>query len=80
MTERATLHTSLHKIKNRQSHAVSKVIIQKLNQVEYPIYTITFDNNKRFADHMPVAKALHVKINYTRPYTCPDNRTVENRI
>lgn len=80
MTDRATLHTSLHKLKNRQSHAVSKVIIQKLNQVEYPMYTITFDNDKGFADHMTVAKDLDVKTYFTRPYTSQDKGTVENRI
>lgn len=58
MTDRATLHTSLHKLKNRHSHAVSKAIIRKLNQVEYSMHTIAFDNNKEFASHMTVAKPL----------------------
>ena len=80
MTDRSTLHTSLYKLKNRQSHAVSKAIIQKLNQVKYPMHTITFDNDKGFADHMTVAKTLNVKTYFTRPYTSQDKGTVENRI
>jgi IS30 family transposase len=80
MTDRATLHTTLHKLKNRNSHGVSKAIIEKLNQVEYPMHTITFDNDKGFADHLKVANTLNVKTYFTRPYTSQDKGTVENRI
>lgn len=80
MTDRATLHTCLHKLKNRHSRAVSKAIIQKLNQVEYPMHTITFDNDQGFADHIKVAKDLNVKTYFTRPYTSQDKGTIENRI
>lgn len=80
MTDRATLHTSLHKLENRNSSSVSKVIIKKLNMVEYPKHTITFDNDKGFADHRIVADALNVDTYFTRPYTSQDKGTVENRI
>lgn len=80
MTDRATLHTSLNKLENRHSHAVSKAIIQRLNQRCYPIHTITFDNDKGFADHMMVANDLNAKTYFTRPYTSQDKGTVENRI
>jgi IS30 family transposase len=80
MTDRATLHTTLHKLKNRNSNGVSKAIIEKLNQVDYPMHTITFDNDKGFADHLTVANTLNVKTYFTRPYTSQDKGTVENRI
>jgi IS30 family transposase len=80
MTDRATLHTCLHKLKNRQSSLVSKAIIKKLNDVRYPMHTITFDNDKGFADHMKVANTLNVTTYFTRPYTSQDKGTVENRI
>ena len=80
MTDRATLHTRLHKLKNRHSHVVSKAIIQELSTVDYPMHTITFDNDKGFADHIDVAKTLNVKTFFTRPYTSQDKGTVENRI
>lgn len=80
MTDRATMHTSLHLLKNRNSHMVSKAIIKKLSQVVYPKHTITFDNDKGFADHMDVADILNVKTYFTRPYTSQDKGTVENRI
>jgi IS30 family transposase len=80
MTDRATLHTRLHKLKNRHSSVVSKAIIQKLKQMQYPMHTITFDNDKGFADHMKVAEVLNVTTYFTRPYTSQDKGTVENRI
>jgi len=80
MTDRATLHTTLHKLQNRQSRVVGKVIVRKLSQVGYPMHTITFDNDKGFAEHMNVANKLNVKTYFTRPYTSQDKGTVENRI
>jgi IS30 family transposase len=78
--DRATLHTRLHKLTNRHSHAVSSAIIKKLSEVNYSMHTITFDNYKGFADHMTIANTLNVKTYFTRPYTSQDKGTVENRI
>ena len=80
MTDRATLHTSLQKLEHRQSNEVSKAIIKKLKKVDYPMHTMTFDNDKGFADHMKVSDALNVNTYFTRPYTSQDKGTVENRI
>jgi len=80
MTDRATLHTSLHKLSNRRSETVSKAIIKKLEQADYPMHTVTFDNDLGFANHTAVAEALNVDTYFTRPYTSQDKGTVENRI
>ena len=80
MTDRATLHTSLHKLSNRRSETVSKVIIKILEQAGYPMHTVTFDNDLGFANHIEVAEALNVATYFTRPYTSQDKGTVENRI
>jgi IS30 family transposase len=80
MTDRATLHTSLYKLSNRRSETVSKAIIKKLKQAEYPMHTVTFDNDLGFANHTAVAEALNVDTYFTRPYTSQDKGTVENRI
>ena len=80
MTDRATLHTRLHKLSNRRSETVSKAIIKKLGQAEYPKHTVTFDNDLGFANHAAVAEALNVDTYFTRPYTSQDKGTVENRI
>jgi IS30 family transposase len=45
MTDRATLHTSLHKLDNRHSEVVSKSIIKRLRELDYPMHTLTFDND-----------------------------------
>lgn len=80
MTDRATLHTILHKLPSRNSCMVSTAIVKKLSQAGYPMHTITFDNDKGFAAHMDFAKKLNVKTYFTRPYTSQDKGTVENRI
>jgi IS30 family transposase len=80
MTDRATLHTSLHKLSNRRSETVSKAIIKKLEKADYPMHTVTFDNDLGFAKHTEVAEALNVDTYFTRPYTSQDKGTVENRI
>ena len=80
MTDRATLHTKLHKLESRNSNTVSKTIIKRLAKSKHPVHTITFDNDKGFADHMSVANALTADTYFTRPYTSQDKGTVENRI
>ena len=80
MTDRATLHTKLHKLESRNSNTVSKTIIKRLAKSKHPVHTITFDNDKGFADHMSVANALNADTFFTRPYTSQDKGTVENRI
>jgi IS30 family transposase len=46
MTDRAILHTKLHKLENRNSNTVSKTIIKRLTKSKQPLHTITFDNDK----------------------------------
>lgn len=80
MTDRATLYTCIHKLQNRRGEVVSKAIIDNLTKLNYPMHTITFDNDKGFSNHMEVAKALKATTYFTRPYTSQDKGTVENRI
>ena len=69
MTDRATLHTRLHKLRNRNRDIVIKAIIKRLGNMTYPLHTITFDNEKGLADHITVATSLNVDTFFTRPYT-----------
>jgi IS30 family transposase len=80
ITDIALLHTNLHKLENRHSEVVSKSIINRLRELAYPMHTVTFDNDKGFANHMYVANNLNVKTYFTKPYTSQDKGTVENRI
>jgi transposase, IS30 family len=59
ITVRATLHTKMSKLENRNSNTVSKPMIKSLLKSRHQIHTITFDNDKGFADQMTLAKALN---------------------
>lgn len=43
-TDRATLHTSLHKLKNTECEVISKDTIKKLGKKGNPLHTISLDN------------------------------------
>jgi IS30 family transposase len=78
--DRASLYVRLNKLKNRTSHIVSKAMIKQLAKCNYPLHTMTLDNDKGFADHTTVGNALNIDTFFTRPYTSQDKGTVENRI
>jgi IS30 family transposase len=80
MTDRACLHTNIKKLKGKTSAEVTRAIISKLSKSSYDLHTLTFDNDKAFADHITIGKELDVKTFFTRPYTSQDKGTVENRI
>jgi IS30 family transposase len=80
MTDRASLHTSLKKLKGKSSDQVRAAIIDRLGNSSYDLHTLTFDNDKAFADHVNIGKELGAKTYFTRPYTSQDKGTVENRI
>ena len=80
MTDRASLHTRIEKLKGKTSDEVSAAIIKKLSNSSYDLHTLTFDNDKAFTEHQEIGKKLNVDTYFTRPYTSQDKGTVENRI
>lgn len=80
MTDRATLHTRLKKLKGKESRHVAKTIVRTTRENNYPALTLTFDNDRAFSMHEQVAKELGASTYFTRPYTSQDKGTVENRI
>jgi len=80
MTDRATLHTRMVKLENKESGSVLNASVKRLSQSPYPIRTLTFDNDKAFSSHMSICDKLGAKSFFTRPYTSQDKGTVENRI
>lgn len=80
MTDRATLHTQLHKLKSKDSRQITDALIKRLSNQCYKTRTLTFDNDQAFSGHLKVGKALDVPTYFTRPYTSQDKGTVENRI
>lgn len=80
MTDRATLHTKLLKLKNKESETVYEASVKCLMESNYQIRTLTFDNDKAFSAHESICDKLGAKSYFTRPYTSQDKGTVENRI
>jgi IS30 family transposase len=80
LNDRANLHTKLHNLVNINNNTVSKTMIKSLLKSKHQIHTISFDDDKGFADHMTVSKALNSDTYYTSPYTSKNKGTVENRI
>lgn len=76
--DRASLHTTVTQLENKNANVIAKKIIQRLKN--YPaLKTMTFDNDKAFSLHMAIAKKLNLKTYFTRPYTSQDKGTIENR-
>jgi IS30 family transposase len=80
MTDRASLSTSLRKLKSKDSKTIGKTIESVIRKTKYKVHTLTFDNDKAFADHHHIASRMNIKTYFTRPYTSQDKGTVENRI
>ena len=80
MTDRATLHTQLTKLQGKTTLEVKVAMIKVLTKINYPINTLTFDNDKAFSEHQSIGQKLTADTYFTRPYTSQDKGTVENRI
>lgn len=76
--DRATLITTLNKIKNKNARHIKQKIVQRMKQRSI-LKTMTFDNDQAFALHESIAQELSIKTYFTRPYTSQDKGTIENR-
>lgn len=79
ITDRASLKTSLTKIKSKDASYIANKIVEKLNSIKMYLKTITYDNDLSFANHTFINKQLNTKSYFTRPYTAQDKGTIENR-
>ena len=77
-TDRATLKTTIDKLKGKDANDIAKKIIKRMKKMP-PIKTMTFDNDQAFSLHDKIAEQLNIKTFFTRPYTSQDKGTVENR-
>lgn len=80
LTDRATLHTRLKKVASKESNVIQEALKTMIKRNNYPLRTITFDNDKAFSCHQAIAEFTGAKTYFTRPYTSQDKGTVENRI
>jgi len=78
MVDRATLLTTIDKLKGKNSASITKKIIQRMKKLP-ALKTMTFDNDQAFSQHEKIAKTLSIKTYFTRPYTSQDKGTIENR-
>lgn len=77
-TDRATLKTTLDKLKGKDAATVAKTIIGRWKKMPV-VKTITFDNDQAFSRHETIGMELNAKTFFTRPYTSQDKGTIENR-
>ena len=78
MTDRASLLTTINKLTGKDSRQVKRKIIERLSKM-HTLKTITFDNDQAFRYHQVIAKKLHIKTYFTRPYTSQDKGNDENK-
>ena len=76
--DRATLKTTINKLKGKESGPITKKIIQRMKKFPQ-LKTMTFDNDQAFCQHEKIASALKLKTYFTRPYTSQDKGGIENR-
>lgn len=78
--DRATLHSQLVKLQDKNSTDLIRKAYQRLKTLPFKLRTITMDNDNAFILHTQLKDKLEVKTYFTRPYTSQDKGSVENRI
>ena len=68
LVDRASKYTLLGQVDKKTKDVIGSTSIRLLCSDEFPVYTITADNGKEFADHSRVAKALGALFFFARPY------------
>lgn len=76
--DRATLKTTIDKIKTRQPQEIKKLIVKRMKDNPH-LKTMTFDNDQAFSLHQDIATELGIQTYFTRPYTSQDKGSIENR-
>lgn len=81
LTDRATLHTRLKKLNNKESVTVTKGIITCLRKKNYTTHTLTFDNDMAFSRHKTIEAATGASILFCQTLHHPGqgNRRKQNR-
>lgn len=80
IVDRASLWTSLAKIRTKEPAHIERAILSKLQPCRTWIKTLTYDNDRAFLRHESINKMLKTKSYFTHPYTSQEKGTVENRI
>lgn len=78
LTERKSRLSLIAKVTRRCAEAVAAAVIGLLKPLGLPLYTVTSDNGKEFAQHETIAKALHVRYFFAHPYASWERGLNEN--
>lgn len=78
LADRKSRVTLLKKLLQKTANATKRAIIQSL--IEYPSYTITYDNGSENTEHEEINKVLDIKSYFCEPYHSWEKGTVENTI
>jgi len=78
VVERKSLFTVAGLAQSKQSEAVTKVLIELLNEHKGHVHTITYDNGKEFAGHEKVAVATESLGYFAHPYSSWERGLNEN--
>lgn len=81
LVDRATLITTLEKLEGKNADVIEQKITRRIERIGASFFkSITFDNDKAFANHHRIRDKFNLPTFFTRPYTSQDKGTVENRI
>lgn len=81
MVDRTTLITTMEKLNGKNADVIEQKITQRIERIGASFFkSITFDNDKAFANHHRIRDKFNLPTFFTRPYTSQDKGTVENRI
>jgi len=64
--DRHSKFTILKQVDRKTSKLVTQATLEKLNGL--PVYTITYDNGKEFAEHMKISSTLDAACYFAKPY------------
>lgn len=78
LADRKSRVTLLKKLPQETANTTKWAIIQSL--IEYPVYTITYDNGSENTKHEEINKVLDTKSYFCEPYHSWEKGTVENTI
>jgi len=78
LTERGSLYTMIAHVKKRTAAAVRQAIVRLLQSLKRPVYTITSDNGKEFAEHEAISEALEAGFYFAHPYASWERGLNEN--
>jgi transposase, IS30 family len=78
LAERENRQSNLALLPNKPANVINKAIIRALRPHATQVYTIIYDNSKKFARHTEIASALDTRGYFVHPYHPWGRRPNEN--